>query len=1243
MGMKGKKTTSIKKTNKGVPIVAIGASAGGIEALAEILKNLSSTTGMAFVYIQHLNATQESKLTSILSKVTNMQVLEAVQDLPINANCLYIIPPGKDMIIVEGKLKLSNRRPKTELHYPIDQFFSSLASYKKQATIGVLLSGSSNDGTLGLKAIKEAGGITIAQDETALFQSMPQSAVSEDLVDLVLSPAGIAKELERLSGETENILQAMIADEQEEANKADSEDIINIIHLLKKTTGVDFSHYKRSTIYRRIVRRMLLYKYKTPKEYHLFLKQNSHEVTRLYQDLLINVTCFFREPDTIEYLKKIVFPKILKTKSTNESIRIWVPACSTGEEAYSLAMILLEILGSKAATTSIQIFATDLSENAINKARQGLYSKINLLNMPAKRLQRFFTKVDGGYRIVKSIRDLCVFAPHNIFKDPPFSRLDFISCCNLFIYLEPILQKKIIATFHYALNSNGFLMLGASEALTGSSSLFSQLEKKYKVYSRKEASAKAFFEMNYRLPDNGVREIVSVKKELKTAKTKTEDIDKSVDTILLSKFVPPSIIVNQELEILQFRGSTGLFLEPSSGKASFNLLKMAKPELVFDLRNIIHKANKLQQPIKKTGIKLKQKNIVHYVSIEAMPLRSEDEERLFLIVFDEKIQPGLDMKPAASKDKQVKKLQEELNALHEDLRSILEDQETNNEELQSANEEIVSSNEELQSINEELETSKEEVESANEELMTINLELQIRNDQLAEAYEYSEAVFTTMRASILVLDKDLRVKNANQSFYKTFNLKEQHSEEHIIYEIGNGQWKIPALYKALENILSGNSTIQDLEIKHEFPVIGEKILLMNIRRVVQKSHRKEWILIAIEDITEHRQAERIIREREAWFRHMADSAPVMIWVTYEGKKDFFFNKTWYEYTGKTLEETTGEGWQEVIYKDDKKIFLSTYDENFQMQQSFSIEYRIKRRDGAYRWVICHGKPTYSPDGKFTGYIGSIVDIHEQKKFSDALEQRVNERTKALQDANVNLKRSNDELGQFAYVASHDLQEPLRKILTFSDLFKNRLKEEVSENANKYIGKISDSARRMTYLIDDLLNFSKVAASKDLFEKVDLNAIIAKVLKNFDLIIHEKNIHIQLESLPEINAVPVQMQQLFHNLIGNAIKFSSSSETPKIIINAHLLNADELRQYSLLDQNGNYYQIVVKDNGIGFDAEYSEQIFVIFQRLNEKSAFPGTGIGLALCKKIVAHHGGIIFAKSEKGKGASFYIVLPASY
>ncbi|GAB3739526.1 CheR family methyltransferase [Spirosoma lituiforme] len=1017
-----------------VPVVAIGGSAGGMEAFSELLANLSPSMGLAYVYIQHMNPNHESHLSDILGRVTQMPVLEAEHLLPIEADKVYSIPPDKDMEIVDGVLTLIPRRLEADAeshtvsnksrHFPIDQFFVSLAERQKEGAIGIVLSGMGHDGTLGLRAIKVAGGITMAQDSTARHPSMPQSAIAEGVVDLVLPPRLIAAELERLSQQTTIFQQTAFAEAQVEsttdAEDTPEEDLRAIIQFIHKAISVDFSQYKMTTIRRRIIRRMVLYKQETLKAYLHYLRLHPAEAGLLYNDLLINVTSFFRDKETMNFLKTEILPGLIRQKANREPLRIWVPGCSTGQEAYSLAMLLLEVITDEIDEdyrVPIQIFATDLSESAIDRARQGIYSLSEVAGVLPQRLQRFFTKNQTSYQISKSIRDLCVFAPHNIFKDPPFSRIDLVSCRNLMIYVNPILQRKALVTFHYALNPNGYLLLGKSETVGSTVSLFTPVEKNYKLFSRKNERSGSSV-VSEAIPDRPsgsptsptstpkITEPTSRRYQSGKSRQAVNDLDKRVDQVLLNHFLPASVLVDQELDILQFRGETSLFLEHASGRASLNLMKMARPSLAFEIRNSIHKSRKSGQPVHKSGLSITVNGKNHFVSIDVLPVGDGAEERLFLILFQEissAMPVGIDLK-----DGQHNPLEEELATVRDEMRAIIEEHEIANEELQSANEEIVSSNEELQSINEELETSKEEIESTNEELQTINQELQLRNDQLTEAYLYAEAIFSTIREATVVLDKDLRVKSANQAFYQIYGLREETTVGRLIYEIGNRQWDIPRLRELLDEVFRRDTYIQGFEMKNVFPDVGEKVMHVHARRVIQQQ-RQEAILLAIEDITEQRQVQQMMEERQVWLHNIIDSAPTLIWVAGADSRYTFFNKAWLNHTGRTVSQETGQGWVKDIHPEDRAEYVALYKTSFIAKEPYQAEYRLKRSDGEYRWMMENAQPTFGPDGTFSGFIGTCAEVHVQKSLNQELDSRVQERTHELTEANNNLLRANGDL------------------------------------------------------------------------------------------------------------------------------------------------------------------------------------------------------------------------------------------
>jgi two-component system, chemotaxis family, CheB/CheR fusion protein len=959
------------QSNKLMPLIAIAAAASDRKALTDLLSHLPHNSGAGYVLLQVAGTANDLK--EELSKTTLLPIVAVTDNTNIEPDVLYLVSADVNVIPDNGKLKFVEEPNQLYSNMPVNHFFTALADSHQELAIGVVLSGVENDGMHGLKAIKLAGGLTFAKD--TLFSLNGNSNQFQTAVDLVLPAKQIGEELYRIFTNKRSYFSVHERIEEQAFVNSD-EDIAQILQVVKKAVGVDFTQYKLNTIKRRIIRRMTLLKMELLKDYTVYIRTNPSEITLLYHDLLINVTSFFRDKETSEYLRKELFPNIIKSKSPNDPIRIWVPACSTGEEAYSVAILAVEALGENISNIRLQIFATDLSEQAIHKARLAIYGKDDVLGISPTRLQRFFTKMDGSYRVVKSIRDLCVFANHNVAKDPPFSRLDIITCCNLLIYLDNYLQKKLMSTFHYSLNSNGYLILGKSETVGTSSYLFNLLDKRHRIYSKKkDATAKAVFEMNYRITDYD--KMVQVKGRSLAEKIKPEehDIERAVDTILLKKYTPASVLVNQDLDIIQFRGSTGLYLEPSPGKASLNLMKMAKPGLEFELRNVVHKAKKTQAAAKKSDLEINIDGKLHKITVEATPLKNDSAEEYYLIVFEE-TPAQLEDAAASSKDKRVKHLEAELSALREDMRSIIESQEAANEELQSANEEIVSTNEELQSMNEELETSKEEIESSNEELITINQELQVRNEQLAESVEYSEAVFTTIREGLLILDKDFKIRSANAAFYKTFRLTEDVTEGMLVYDLADNAWNIPKLHTLLDSSLRENAVVLGFEINHSFPNIGEKTLLINARKVVKKTHAHELILLAIEDITDHRQAQKVLAEREAWFRNMANNAAVMISIVNPRKMVTFFNRSWLDFRGLTLEDAVGKPWTEGVHPDDLAMCVQTFDSHYKNKEPFEMKYRVQRFDGTYRLLLNKSKPNYTHDAAFEGYISACVDIEE---------------------------------------------------------------------------------------------------------------------------------------------------------------------------------------------------------------------------------------------------------------------------
>ncbi len=983
------------------PVVAVGASAGGLEAYTDFFHALPVDTGMAFVLIQHLDPKHRSLLAEILSKATRMPVEEVKSGVRIRPDRVYVIPSNTFMAISNGIFTLTPRGTEAGLHLSINFFMRSLAEERKSGAIGVIFSGTGADGTVGLENIKAEGGITFAQDpSTARFDGMPRSAIDSGCVDFVLPPEEIAAELRRIQHHpyvrtNEQAPEEKGAKEQgEELTDSVSlpfrdKPFLAILDQLRKASGVDFSQYRPNTIHRRALRRMVILKLESLREYEEHLKAHPEEALKLYDDVLIPVTSFFRDFEAFEALKAQVYPAIVKDKANRGTIRMWAPGCSTGEETYSLAMTLLEFLGDKASSFQVQIFGTDLNEKGIQKARTGVYRESIAEEISPERMARFFVKVDDGYRVNKAVRDMCVFARQNVANDPPFSQMNLVACRNLLIYIQPVLQKKIIPILHYALKPSGFLVLGGSESVSAFPDLFSTVDKKHKIYGKKAIQSRLHYDFAQSYyPARSNPEVASESQSRLQGSPKAElDVHAEADQLVLKSHAPVGVIINSAMDVVQFRGRTTPYLEPAPGKASLNLLTLARNGLAIELRTLIVAARKKGTPVKKAGVRFGDDGHRRILDLSVSPLgeNTSPENRSFLVLFDDVTPqwisgsgtaPESRTKAGAETQNGSRRLKQELTDCQNALRSSIESEESLREEFQSANEEILSANEELQSSNEELETSKEELQSTNEELHTVNaelrhknnelqelgndisnllnstripvvmLDLQMRirrltpaadkllkvvpsdigrpigdlqlnidlptlesviakvletlqpwerevkdkegcwhslnilpyrtqdnridgvvlalhsihamkeaNEQLKKSAEFFRGIIDTVRQPLLVLDAELRVLAINRSFQTTFKVSPEQTVDQPLFKLGNGQWNIGQLRELLAEVLSKRHTVTDFEVEHVFEDLGHRKMLLNAATLFQANDQPPMILLAIEDITERKQAE----------------------------------------------------------------------------------------------------------------------------------------------------------------------------------------------------------------------------------------------------------------------------------------------------------------------------------------------------------------------------------------------------
>ncbi len=763
--------SSLLSSKTEFPVVGIGASAGGLEALEQFFANTPSDCGMAFVVIQHLDPNHIGIMPELLQRITSMKVFQVTDALKVRENCVYVIPPNKSMSLLNGVLHLFEPAETRGLRLPIDIFFRSLADDMHEKSIGIVLSGMGSDGSLGLKAIKESGGIVLVQSPlTAKFDGMPSRALETVIADIVASPEELPIKLISFLKFIPTIKTEFEIDSKNKSN------LDKIVILLRDQSGHDFSLYKKNTLFRRIERRKGIHQIEKIQSYVRFLQENPKEVEILFKELLIGVTSFFRDPPLWETLIEKVLPVLIENMPDGGILRAWVPGCSTGEEAYSLAIAFKEAMNKvkNRKIVSMQIFATDLDNDAIELARKGFFPLGIANDISSERISRFFISEDTGYRVIVPIREMVVFAPQNVTKDPPFTKLDILSCRNMLIYMEPELQRKLIRLFNYSLNAGGIMVLGTAETLGNSKEGFDEIDSKLKIYKRTVSSA-----MNdiidfpntfssHKLP------VIENKMPEKTA----ESIQLLADQILLQRFSPASVLVTISGDIVYITGHTGKYLEPVAGRANWNIHAMAREGLRDVFPGAFRKALQNFDPIIIRNIKIGNSNGgTHFVDVTVQRIETPESIRgMVIVVFSdvpamaehEVVDPKTGKRRSTRRQKE---LEIELQRCNEDLQSLREEMQTSQEELKSTNEELQSTNEELQSTNEELTTSKEEMQSLNEELQTVNAELQSKVGDFVRANDDMKNLLNSTEIATLFLDKNLNIRRFTDQATSLFKLR----------------------------------------------------------------------------------------------------------------------------------------------------------------------------------------------------------------------------------------------------------------------------------------------------------------------------------------------------------------------------------------------------------------------------------------------------------------------------------------
>jgi two-component system CheB/CheR fusion protein len=1486
-------------------IVAIGASAGGLEAIHEFFDNMPEYGNLSFVIIQHLSSDYKSLLVELVSKHTNMQVREVEEDMAVENDCVYVIPNNRDIIIEKGRLRLMQKPVEKAPNTAIDTFLFSLAKDQGRQAIAIILSGTGTDGTRGAGAIKKAGGMVMVQDpESAKFDGMPRSAIASDNIDYILAP-------EFMPGEIFNYIQDLPLHVFN--GKIDERLLPEVFKLVQENSGQDFHHYKSPTITRRIAKRMAQFNLKTLEEYLDLLRQNPEEGKLLAKDFLIGVTRFFRDSTAFDVLRDQVLDKLIDGKEEGAILKVWVTACSTGEEAYSMAILIDKLLQKKGKWLDVKIFATDIDSNAIEYAAKGIYPAAVLKDVDAAIVKKYFHKEDQHYQIVSRLRKQIVFARHNILKDPPFIKNDLVSCRNMLIYMDNVLQRQVLASLHFALNTGGYLFLGTSESAALIRGGLEEVNAKWKLYRKTDAARSAppdnlyspleYIRQSREIRPNGVALIGQEKRIALELQDEFRDV-------MAEEFGYAGVYIDKNYEIREATGNYKKYLSLPDKKLNLNLLKMVPGDLSMVLNMALRQAWKTTQKATLRGIKLNTKEGVRLVNILIKP--DTGKGQYTLIVFGEEPERAAlmadhkeDISYPAGVNEHIMSLEAELGETRTNLQMAIEGLETSNEELQSSNEELLSANEELQSSNEEL-------QSLNEELHTLNTEHQLKIKELMELNDDMDNYFRSTDIGQVFVDGRMQIRKFNPAAVKMINLiaadigrpishistniqqdsliedihaviRQKHTLEKELV-LSNGSMCLmkimpyirqdkqidgvvitfvditaikeldmllkgvfnasTSLIMAFRSVTGGNGNITDFRLltcnRAAEKLIGKDVLLhkapsmkqsmpqlmqqglfekyvqvvengsvLHTEVLVQNNQEEVWyemsavktadgIVITCSDVTEKKDAEErlrrnyneLIQARESlrnlnaaledkvlertreltqseerfrlvskatndsiwdwnltnntvWWsdnfyniygyspdresssrtfwlekvhpddrarvqesisravntkqsqwsegyrllradgtyahildrgyllqdeyatpyrmlgsmldvtslkaaeeqavmsmeekRFLAESMPLILWTAWPNGEINFVNQQFTTYTGLTMEKIRDAGWESILHPDDVPVWSRTWNNALRKKEDFVLEVRIRRNDGQYHWFLLRTRVQKDLSGTAMLWVGTNTDIHEQKMLAEVMEQRVQERTNALQKANYELESSNAELQQYAFVASHDLKEPLRKIHMFGNMLRERYQDQMEEKAVDYLNRIINSSSRMTNLINDLLRFSRLS-QMNFFEKVPLETIIREILSDLEVLIQEKNAIVTVGQMPTIEAVPSQIRQVFQNLLSNAFKFSRKDVQPMISIMANRIA--EKKFDSIADPEGPYACITITDNGIGFDEKYLDKIFVLFQRLHTKDKYEGTGIGLAVTRKIIEKHHGIITAHSREKEGATFTIILP---
>ena len=1170
-------------------VAALGASAGGLEALENFFSHTPSDTGIGFIVIQHLAPDHRSSLPDLLSRHTEMPVEQARDNVTVEPNHVYVIPPNATLTIVHGKLRVTEPEAPRGQRMPIDTLFRSLSEDREEDAVAIMLSGTGSDGTIGLTAIKENGGMAMAQSiETAKYDTILRSAIATGLVDHVLPVEEMPAKLIAYAAHLSSL-------DGDGLSKQIGERMGQVFNLLRRGSGHDFSGYKESTIGRRLKRRMQALQMDTVGEYVGVLQRDPEEIDRLFKELLVGVTQFFRDPGAFEALAREVIPRLFENKESDDDVRACVVGCATGEEVYSIAILLSEHVSTLKNPPKIQVFATDIDPRSLETARRGIYPANIAEQVSLERLNRFFVKQEQFYQVKRELRELCIFSQHSFLKDPPFSRQDLISCRNMMIYLGPDLQDRIVTLFHYALRRGGYLFLGPSEGITSHRELFQTVDKKSRIFQRKEALARLPFQFSAadigRLRQTGGRPALN---------REERNVPKRLESAILQHYTPACAVVREDGEAVYFSGRISAYFDHPPGSPDNNVLNIAREGLRIALRTALHRAVTTHERVEEKQISVQTNGSSTEVNLCVEPL-AEFSTNLYIIVLHPV--PRSQREPQHAAETIRSSAEATIKYLESELRSSEERAQAMFEELESANEELKSANEEYQSTNEELETSKEELQSFNEELQTVNAELSRKNAELESASSDLQNLLDSTQLATIFLDLNLRIKKFTPAAEIVFQL--------IPGDIG----------RPISDLASKLSSSSHLDFENDLQEVMRSLSSM-VRQVAAAGGQHfqmrimpyrtmhnviAGLVVTFTDVTPLAEAKKAADEATAYAENIVNTVREPLLVLDAGLNVKSASDSFYRMFEVIPEETLGHLVYELGNREwdipELRLLLGDLLPQEKSINDFEVTHdfaKIGRKTMLLNArVIGHGTPLI---------LLAIEDITDRKL------------------SETKLRSANADLRQFAFAASHDLQEPLRMVTSYAQLLAKEYRGKLGKDADTYIGYAVEGAQRMETLLRDLRGYFAVNEEKlGAPVRVDSNAALKNALELLAVPVKEAGATVTHESLPAVTAEELPLVLLFQNLIGNALKYRNTSEPPKIHISARLRDRE--------------WDFSVSDNGIGIEKENLGQIFAPFKRLHGRE-IPGSGIGLAICQKIVERYDGRIWAESEVGKGSTFHFAIP---